>query len=210
MESLKQVLEKNKDDIIKELGDELDRRHVGGDTFQANRALNEISMVHDQINRLLSDGFLPGSGRQRSNSSDIPDDIFMVGNDDAGPNDVDTSGNNDNNSGNGLVPQIRRFQLSWSNVRNGQIHLLPSGYQFPIMPLNNFITMWYCGDRESRIPPYRMLSYKDVKEIKGGKQKLCNMRKMVQCIEQAARLIGCSHLVDGDQRLLTLPKSIEL
>jgi len=49
---------------------------------------------------------------------------------DTGPNagDVDASGNNDNNSGNGLVPQIRRFQLSWSNVRNGQINLLPSVY----------------------------------------------------------------------------------
>ena len=35
--------------------DELDRQHVGGDAFQANRALNGINMVHDWINRLLSD-----------------------------------------------------------------------------------------------------------------------------------------------------------
>jgi hypothetical protein len=100
---------------------------------------------------LLNDGFLPGSSRQRHSPSDVPNDVFIVGNDDTGPSD-------DNNSGNGLVlPQIRRFQLSWSNVRNGQINLLPSGYQFPVMPLNNFITMWYCGDRESRIPHIKCL-----------------------------------------------------
>lgn len=103
-----------------------------------------------------------------------------------------------------VVQEMQNCSFHLVGQGQGQNHL-PSGYQFPVMPLDNFITMWYCcGDRENTpSPPHIGHSYsKDMKEINGGKQKLCNMKKM-QYIEQTAHLIGCSDLVDGgDQRLL--------
>ena len=68
------------------------------------------------------------------------------------------------------IVATRGIQLSWSNIRNGEIRLFPRSYdKFPIMPLSNFLVMWYCGDRPNRIPPYRILSYKDVRHMKNGK-----------------------------------------
>ena len=86
--------------------------------------------------------------------------------------------------------------------------LLPSEDKFPHLPLNNFIIMWYCGSKVQKIPPYRMLTYMDVKDIKGGKQKLCNMKKMSLYVEEAARRVGRSELVAGPE--YTVPKAVTL
>ena len=55
--------------------------------------------------------------------------------------------------------------------------------------------MWYCGDIIRNIPPLKLLSASDVKHIKGGKQKISNMKNVVKHVERAATLVNLQHLV---------------
>ena len=57
------------------------------------------------------------------------------------------------------------------------------------------LCMWYCGDISKNIPPYRLLKAVDVKELKGGKQKLSNMRCLVRHVERGAAIVNLRHLV---------------
>ena len=57
------------------------------------------------------------------------------------------------------------------------------------------LTMWYCGDISKNIPPYQLLKAVDVKDVRGGKQKISNMRSLVRHVERAARFANLSHLV---------------
>ena len=58
--------------------------------------------------------------------------------------------------------------------------------------------MWYCGDISKNIPPFRVLKGVDVKDVKGGKQKLSNMRGLVRHVERAAGIVNLHHLVKTD------------
>ena len=63
------------------------------------------------------------------------------------------------------------------------------------MSFANMLGMWYCGDISKNVPPYRLLKACDVKGVKGGKQKLSNMRGLVRHVERAARLANVEHLI---------------
>ena len=54
MESLQQKMEQTKNDIVREMGLELDRRHIGGDAFQGTRLLDQVTKVHDQMTDMLN------------------------------------------------------------------------------------------------------------------------------------------------------------
>jgi len=70
------------------------------------------------------------------------------------------------------------------------------------MSFVNMLGMWYCGDISKNIPPYRLLKACDVKGMKGGKQKISNMRCLVRHVERAAGLANVEHLIMNrwDQR----------
>ena len=55
--------------------------------------------------------------------------------------------------------------------------------------------MWFCGDIYKDIPPYRMLRAKDVMHVKGGKQKLSNMKSLVKQVIIAAEIANIHDLV---------------
>ena len=63
------------------------------------------------------------------------------------------------------------------------------------MALPNLIRMWYCGDKSNNIPPYRMLRPCDVDHLKFGKQKLSNMKTLMNHVERAAHLSNQTHLL---------------
>lgn len=74
MEALKLKLEVNRNKIESGLRDELDRRHVGGERFQMNEMLNEVSRVHDRMidvlqNQLLRGGRVGGGGGDNINEN---------------------------------------------------------------------------------------------------------------------------------------------
>ena len=54
------------------------------------------------------------------------------------------------------------------------------------MTFTNMLEMWFCGDISKNIPPYRMMRAKYVMHIKGGKQKLPNMKSLVKQVIRAA------------------------
>ena len=75
--------------------------------------------------------------------------------------------------------QSRELVIPWNNCRDGSISLLPRNYVFPSMTIPNLLTMWYCGDRSKNILPYQVIRGSDMREMKGGIQKLSMMKKLV-------------------------------
>ena len=55
--------------------------------------------------------------------------------------------------------------------------------------------MWFCGDISTNIPPYRMIWCKEVEQVKGGKQKLSNMKTLVKHVMRAAVILNMNDLV---------------
>ena len=78
------------------------------------------------------------------------------------------------------------------------------------MPLSNLITMWLCGDKRHKIPPYRMLQNADVKNMKCGRQNLCHMRKMIQHVKRSAVKIGRNDLINKHSSVWTVPDAVRL
>ena len=79
--------------------------------------------------------------------------------------------------------------MDWNSclgTGKNKIALAPADYKFPFLTLSSFISSWYCGDRPNNIPPYRMLSGKDVPAMKSGSQQLSMMRKLISHVERAA------------------------
>ena len=66
------------------------------------------------------------------------------------------------------------------------------------MPLPNLVSMWYCGDVPSNIPPYKMLQTCDVSHLKRGKCKLSQMKKLMGHVELAASIVNQTHIVRKD------------
>ena len=56
MEELKYVLIKQRQDIVVDFQVELDKRHVVGDTYQANGILEEVTREHGRIMEALGGG----------------------------------------------------------------------------------------------------------------------------------------------------------
>ena len=93
------------------------------------------------------------------------------------------------------VDDSKGLMISWKNCRGGSILLTDSSFVFPSMTFPNMLTMWFCGDMSKSIPPYRMLKAKDVKHVKGGKQKLSNMKYLVAQVIRAATIANRADLV---------------
>jgi len=85
--------------------------------------------------------------------------------------------------------------LSWDNCKDGKLKVLTSTFKFPKLTFQNFVTMWYCGDKSNNIPPFKVLRSCDVKSMKGGSQQLCMMRYVIRHVERAAVLVGLPHLI---------------
>ena len=63
------------------------------------------------------------------------------------------------------------------------------------MTLPNMLSIWLFGDISKNISPYRMLWCKYVKQVKGGKQKLSNMKNLVKQVIRAAVIENHNDLV---------------
>jgi hypothetical protein len=93
------------------------------------------------------------------------------------------------------VDDSRGLMISWENCRGGNILLTTSSFSFPSMTFPNMLTMWFCGDISKNISPYRILKAKDVKQVKGGKQKLSNMKSLVKQVMRAATIANRHDLI---------------
>lgn len=195
MEELKLNLEMHKDSILEGMRKELDNRHVGGDTYQANAVLEGVTEVHKKMVRLLESRSTSIQDEGTRNDLNIQNFINIDASDEQDYNETDVA--NGNNLSVGVDPNSppRGVIVSWKNCEGGRIKLVSKNFQFPSMALPNLIRMWYCGDKNNNIPPYRMLSSCDVNHLKFGKQKLSNMKSLINHVERAARLSNQSHLI---------------
>ena len=89
----------------------------------------------------------------------------------------------------------RGFVISWNNFSDGRILLLPRNCVFPSMTLPNLLTMWYCGNRSKNIPPYRKMRGSDMREMKGGIQKLSMMNQLVKNVEKGVQIVNLPHIL---------------
>ena len=93
------------------------------------------------------------------------------------------------------MERTKGLMISWENCREGSILLTTSSFSFPSMTFPIMLTMWFCCDVSKNIPPYRILKAKDVMRLKGGKQKLSNMKSLVKHVIRAASIANRCDLV---------------
>ena len=68
--------------------------------------------------------------------------------------------------------------------------LLSQLFHYPSLTFPNMLTMMFCGDVSKNIPPYRMQRQSDVRHLKGGKQKVSNMKYLVKHVLRAAIFVN--------------------
>jgi len=183
------------------LSDELDKRNIGGPEFGAKRIMEDLAEqtkdMIDDFRKELSD--MKG-GRNAVVNDDDFDELFTgdFGEDDAS---ATPEGSPKRQTGESLkrslattsqnIPSKRRkvAVLDWQTCLGGgksKIVLAPPDYKFPVLTLETLILRWYCGDRTKNVPPYRMLSGKDLPAMKSARHMLCMMRKVIKHVERAA------------------------
>ena len=89
-------------------------------------------------------------------------------------------------------------KVQFYKVRNGRFQLLPDNFTFPSMTLSSLVTAWHCGNRCKGIPPYKLLKGVDMHRIKNGTVKLSQMRKLMRCVENGARIVNKPFLVKSN------------
>ena len=152
----------------------MDRRHIGRDAFQATQILDEVKKAHDSMLEKLNSIYLASITNAANTSRSLSSNVFDVDQEDGGGiNDdavivIDNYDDGTRNEQNVTTTPQRRSDgilISWGNVRQGRINLLPRSYKFPVMTLRIFLNMWFCGDKSKNIPSFIILQSADVKHL---------------------------------------------
>ena len=214
LERLQHILRDHRSDIIGRMTEELDRRNVGGENFAATQVLDQITQVQQTMMEVLNNhskggggggGRRDGGGGRRNDglsrhNLDFINQFLVVDEDEQ--MDLDEEDTSSTTSGSGVYvdgnlekTKPRGIMISWGNCRNGNIKIVPKTFQFPSMTLSGLIRMWYCGDVQKNIPPYKMLRPCDIQHIKYGPSKLSNMKSVMSQVKRATKLINKPHLI---------------
>lgn len=207
IERLKNDLQQQTQDIIASVRNELDNRRVGGDLYETSKILEEIKEKLGNIVTNTSSMVDHHNVNNNVNQHGITEnsDVFYIGGD--SNDDTDVLFDDDDNVDDNVVAQASankkpNILISWDNCKEGKINLLPSNYTFPKMSFPNMLTMWFCGDKGNNIPPFKLLKSSDVSHMRSEKGKkrivgpcyLSNMKTLVEHVEKAAMIEGCSDL----------------
>ena len=218
IQTLKTSFQQQTITVIEGIREELNKRNVGGDSYRAECILEDIKKANDsfliKLNRLSAP-----TERENNRDDQVEDDFFILDAD--APLEEELAMVDNNGSGSGFVPgnggnvgrggeveqlnisvppvatveRTKGLMISWENCREGSILLTTSSFSFPSMTFPIMLTMWFCGDVSKNIPPYRILKAKDVMRLKGGKQKLSNMKSLVKNVIRAASIANRCDLV---------------
>ena len=185
MEELKTVLKDQQKQISADLRDELNKRHVGGDAFEASGILEEVTKAYERT----LDALGLGHHQHRKNESCLEGYLHV------GPiideHDIQEEGRAEGRAGADLLRERPLgVVVAWRNCLGGKIRLLPESFVFTTMPLPNLVRMWYCRDVPSNIPPYKMLQTCGVSHLKYGKCKMSQIKKLMGHVEQAASIVN--------------------
>ena len=194
IEKLKMGVDHQTCTIVEGMKTELDKRNIGGYSYQATMVLDEVKRAHDELLNKLNGITISVAGNSNRNVHEDPafDAYFQIDNiEDQNERGNEVHVHNDDDG----QEQTRGLLISWNNCRDGFITLLPKDYQFPQLTLSILLCMWYCGDRSKNIPPYRIITGNDLRYVKSGSQKLSMMKKLVKHVERAAHIVNLPHLV---------------
>jgi hypothetical protein len=178
MARLQVSLEENTKKYTDRLTEELNKRHVGGDTFIANEILADVRRLNDEMRELMrfGRGGTMGEGGGRGNNLPTtivpdPEDSYLVASQPNGP---------------------RHIMYLWGGKMRG----VPQGFVLPKMSLQTLIIYWFCGSQQPRIPPLHMLkAHRDFPEKKNSmKSTLCQMRRLVHHVKRAGGIRGFSFI----------------
>lgn len=192
IETLKASLKSQQNQIISEMRKELDNRHVGGDSFQASKILEDVTRLLQQISDVIVCSSEPIQSHPFMSAADTDETMFddFLRIPDEESNEIDAIENEGD-----TVRQKGGIIISWDNCKDGKLKLLTSTFKFPKLSFQNFVTMWYCGDNSNNIPPFKVLRSCDVKSMKGGANQLSMMRYLMRHVERAAGVVNLPHLI---------------
>ena len=173
--------------------DELNKRYIGGDAFEASAILEEVIKFHERT----LDALGLGKHQNRKNDSCLEGYLHV------GPiidkHDIQEEGRAEGRAGaDPLRERPLGVVVAWRNVLGDKIRFLPEIFVIPTMPLPNLVSMWYCGGVLSNIPSYKMLRTCNVSHLKHGKCKLSQIKKLMGHVKRAARIINKTHCVHND------------
>ena len=94
-----------------------------------------------------------------------------------------------------MVNETKGLMILWGICFGGSILLTQPSFAFPSMTSTCMLAMWFYGDISKNIPPYRMIREKVFMHVKGGKQKLSNMKSLVKPVIRAAGITNRHYFV---------------
>lgn len=193
LESFKVSLKTQTENIVSALKSEMDTRGVGGDGFQA-RIMFEDMKTHQETFFERMDSLISGVGATRVSGSgagfplavvgELQNEFIVAGNGEDVDGDVDVSFPLEEgiNLPKGLV-------IEWKNCEQGRFCLVPKSFKFPVgLTMINLFTMFFIGDKTKNIPPYRMLSQKDLFR-RTDKTNLSMMKRLMKEAKRGAEFI---------------------
>ena len=163
MDALKGTMSSSAQKLENTLKDELNRRRIGGEVFQANGILQDVRDVHQEMMKVLNDrggGSIPGLDA----SNDANDDAEV------------TTGNGSN----------RRTMFLWGGLFDN----VPRGFKLPTMNIQTLMTYWFVGSKHPRVPPLQYVKAYDFPNEKAMKVRLSQMKTMMKHVKRAAELVN--------------------
>jgi len=216
MEAFKVSLTTQTHNIVSALKSEMDSRGVGGDGFQARIIFEEMKTHQEafieRMNILAHGTNINGTrafgsdGRSLRATSVVRDEL---------QNEFIVAVNEDEDDVNVSLPveEIgpnvpKGFVIEWKNCERGKFCLVPKNFKFPVgLTVINLFCIYFIGDKTNNIPPYRMLSQRDLHR-KTDKTNLSMMKRFFKEVTRGAvHIVGRPELVK--HRVWTYRKAID-
>jgi hypothetical protein len=184
-------------DLQDVLGDELDKREIGGAGFvQSEKILGKIDeLLAEKTNRQVRDSTVSNNDEWIANLNSNIEEGLNGTDEDNFRNDEEEVQELSASLQAHIEREKTKKQLSMRKLtcgfHHGLFNPLPSTWQFPFsLPIIHIITLWLIGNIADNIPPFRCITNANVKHIKNGKEKVFKTKKVMMEIERIARIEG--------------------
>lgn len=159
LHSLKESVESSTEQLSEVIKDELNKRGVGGEVFQANGILDEVKEVHKRMVAVLGGSERGGGGGGGGGGGNQPNEQPPFG--------------------------FVRHKYYYK----GLYHSLPEGFVMPTMNLHTLIVYWFVGSTHPVVPPLKNLKGKDFPTVKSMGSRLSMMKKTISGVIRGAEKV---------------------
>ena len=182
VEQLKLELAKNRDDVLAGFKAELDNRQIGSQNyFDKETVCALITEMHKDMTSRF-DNFGQNAANMVRECSGVDDVILQQMSGGAG----------DTEEAESTITMVgqsgtHKFQVFFG--KDGVISRVPADFVFPEMTLCTLITFWFCGNPRKKIVPLRMISAREIANVK-ERPKLTKMKAMMKAVQLGATQLG--------------------